>query len=231
MFEDKPIPEVIMSHDVYNNFIDEPLVEVIDSSKIKVKMMYPLLGMKNGFDRCFLRKTVKEMLEKAASSLPKGYQFLIWDTWRPFSLQKELFTSYSKDIIQMFHLENMKEPELTEFISQYVADPIPNREFPPAHTTGSAIDLTILKDGKELDFGTDFDSFSDKTNTVWYEQHPSDDKEILENRRFLYWTMINAGFTNIPSEWWHYEYGDQNYSKVTGKDALYKGIFEKEEFL
>lgn len=223
------IPENEMKYEVSNNFVDEEFVEIVDTDKIKVKMMYPLLNMDNGYKKCYVRKTVKEMLDKAAESLDDGYQFLIWDAWRPFSLQKELFEKYSIDIIKMFHLENMNEEERTQFISQYVANPKEDKIFPPAHTTGGAIDLTLLKDGKELDFGTEFDSFSDKTNTTWFENH-DEDNEIRDNRRYLYWTMIHAGFTNLPSEWWHYEYGDQNYSRVSGKSAIYQGVFTSKEF-
>jgi D-alanyl-D-alanine dipeptidase len=38
----------------------------------------------------------------------------------------------------------------------------------------------------------------------------SDDPRLL-NRRLLYWTMREAGFTNYPYEYWHYDYGDQMY--------------------
>ena len=38
--------------------------------------------------------------------------------------------------------------------------------------------------------------------------------------------MLEAGFTNLPSEWWHFEYGDKNWSAVVDKPALYDGIFE-----
>ena len=48
--------------------------------------------------------------------------------------------------------------------------------------------------------------------------------EVRDNRRLLYETMINAGFTNLPSEWWHYDYGTKFWGYFTGKKALYKGI-------
>ena len=38
--------------------------------------------------------------------------------------------------------------------------------------------------------------------------------------------MMDAGFGNLPSEWWHYEYGDKNWADIQGKSALYKGIFK-----
>jgi len=38
--------------------------------------------------------------------------------------------------------------------------------------------------------------------------------------------MIEVGFSNLPSEWWHYEYGDKNWAYIQGKPAVYDGIFE-----
>jgi D-alanyl-D-alanine dipeptidase len=37
--------------------------------------------------------------------------------------------------------------------------------------------------------------------------------------------MLEAGFTNLPSEWWHYEYGDMNWAHARGQKAIYQGIF------
>ncbi len=37
----------------------------------------------------------------------------------------------------------------------------------------------------------------------------AEDEQVRENRRLLYYAMIDAGFTNLPSEWWHYDYGDR----------------------
>ena len=70
--------------------------------------------------------------------------------------------------------------------------------------------------------GTGFDAFSKKTNTVYYE---GINNEIRNNRRLLYYTMIKAGFTNLPSEWWHYDYGDRFWAYYTKKPAIYRGVF------
>lgn len=221
----EPVPSVrIPDLETEPQFISEPLVPVLETERIRIRMKYPLLGMKQAEERCMLRMSVYEMLQKASESLESGFSLVIWDAWRPFELQKELFTAYSADIIRDFHLENLPEKERTEFISQFVADPLKNRRFPPAHTTGGAIDLTMAEDEKELDFGTDFDAFSEKTNTDWFELHDEDTK-IRNRRRMLYHVMTQAGFTNLPSEWWHYEYGDRNWSRLTGRPALYEGIW------
>lgn len=56
--------------------------------------------------------------------------------------------------------------------------------------------------------GTLFDDF---TNRAWSNHFESyeDCEDVKKNRRILYNVMIMAGFTNLPSEWWHYDYGDK----------------------
>lgn len=46
------------------------------------------------------------------------------------------------------------------------------------------------------------------------------------NRRLLYTVMVEAGFTNYPLEWWHYDYGDQFWGHLSKRDAIY-GLAEK----
>lgn len=37
------------------------------------------------------------------------------------------------------------------------------------------------------------------------------DNPALLNRRLLYWVMRHVGFTNYPSEYWHFDFGNQMY--------------------
>ena len=163
---DNPIPVIADPGNCERRaFIDSPLVDIEPNDKLLIEMQYPILGFENAEKRCMARKEVVEMLYRAAENLPSGYKFVIWDAWRPFALQKELFISYSSKIIKEFHLENLTSEEQEHEIAKFIADPIPNEELPPAHTTGGAIDLTIMgPDGKYLDFGTDFDAFTDHLN-------------------------------------------------------------------
>ena len=221
-----------------NAFADSPFVEIRSDERFDVQMQYPLLGMKHAEPQCFVRKEVYEMLLQAAARLPEGYRFRIWDTWRPFALQKELYEVYSRDIIRDFGLAECTEEERKAVIRKFVSDPMADRDVPPVHTTGGAIDLTILdEDGRELPMGTAFDAFTDKTNTVFYEQaaqcaddgNDVCDKEIRDNRRLLYHIMTETGFTNLPSEWWHFDYGDRFWGYYKGKPAIYRGVFTREE--
>lgn len=53
-------------------------------------------------------------------------------------------------------------------------------------------------------------------------------KRFVKNRRILYNVTIAAGFTNLPSEWWHYDYGDKFWAYFKRCKAKYKGIIDIE---
>ena len=197
------------------------LIEVKERDKIKIDMMYPKLGMKNKIDKCYLVKEVYNKLLEASSYLPRGYSFKIWDAYRPFSLQEELYDKYFKKIESIFNLESYSNLEKQKFINHFVA--FPDKNYPPAHTTGSAIDITLIKDGKDVDMGCSFDEFSVRSYTNYYKDKNS---TIHNNRMILYNCMIKAGFTNIETEFWHYDYGNRNWAKETGNDIIFDYIFD-----
>ena len=123
----------------------------------------------------------------------------------------------------------MCEEEKKKIISTYISFPNYDRALPPVHTTGGAVDVTLVdKNGVELDMGTHFDEFSEKAHTDYFEKN-CENPIVRENRRILYNAMIGAGFTNLPSEWWHYDYGDRFWAYYKDTPALYSGIFNIEE--
>lgn len=209
-------------------FSDIDFVEIHSNDKFDVAMQYPLLKMVNAEPRCLLRRDAYERLLIAASHLPSGYKICIWDAWRPFALQHEIFDVYSSNIIRDFGLESYPLDERNRFIAKFVSIPVEDRDVPPVHTTGGAIDVTLLdENGTELDMGTGFDAFTEKTVTHYFEN--TNDEVIKNNRRLLYSLMVDAGFTNLPSEWWHYDYGDRFYAYYHNESAIYRGVFSKNE--
>ena len=208
-------------------FVDSPLVEIPSDSGIIIDMQYPKLGMKEAISECLVRKEVLDKLLEAKKNLPEGYTFKIWDAYRPLALQKELYYVYKDQIIDEFNLKNLSKEEQDDFIKNYVSLPNEDENIPPLHATGGAIDLTIvdLSTGKDLDMGIGFDAFSNLTNTDAYEEDGMNE-EVRNNRRILYYAMTKAGFTNLPSEIWHYDYGDRAWAFYTNKPAIYKGIFK-----
>ena len=209
-------------------FLDSAFIELRNDEKMEVSMQYPLLKMQNAESHCYVRIEMYDHLQKAAELLPDGYKFKILDAWRPFALQKELYEVYTDKIVKMFHLQECDEQQKENTIKKFVSLPIANRLVPPVHTTGGAIDLTLIdQNGKELEMGTGFDEFTDRTYVAYYEK--SDETNIRDNRRMLYHIMTSSGFTNLPSEWWHYDYGDRFWAYYTKKPAIYSGVFTVDE--
>ena len=212
------------------DFKESPLVEIHSNARFEAGLEYTKLGMNHATDKCLVRKEVYDKLILAHSFLPEGYRFYIYDAWRPFLLQEELYRDYSEKVIHQFHLENAPEVEQLKMIAAFVSVPRKDSDYPPVHTTGGAVDLTILDaQGRFLDMGSGFDEISERSNTVYFEEHPEETnaQAICENRRLLYNAMMKAGFTNLPSEWWHYDFGDRFWAYYTTKSAMYRGVFEK----
>ena len=173
---------------------------------------------------CFSRKTVAEKLLQAQSLLPQGYKFKIYDAYRPIEVQESLWNKYQAQILEKY--PQLSEEELDKMTSIFVSKPSYDEYNPSLHNTGGAIDLTIVDtSGNELDMGTKFDDFSNMAWTDYFEQK-NINKKVRNNRRLLYNVMISVGFTNLPSEWWHYEYGNKNWAYYNNTDAIYKGILE-----
>jgi D-alanyl-D-alanine dipeptidase len=73
------------------------------------------------------------------------------------------------------------------------------------HNLGVAVDLTLIGgDGRELDMGTSFDTFSPAAHTA------NASGEVATNRRLLVQLMSAEGFANYEKEWWHFSYSVPN---------------------
>lgn len=193
----------------------DPLVPAsLLPERILVRSQYFLQGLPGAMPECFLRGTVFEKLVEASDLLPKGYRFVIFDGWRAPSLQSHLFHILEGEIRD----SGIDEDELGDKVSQYVARPSVSPLKPSPHLTGGAVDLSIADSrGFLLDMGSSFDETSEVSKTVFYEdllgerQLTPSEERILKNRRFLFHIMDSAGFTNYPDEWWHYDFGNQNW--------------------
>jgi len=70
------------------------------------------------------------------------------------------------------------------------------------HNLGVAIDLTLVDraTGRELDMGTQFDTFSAAAHTA------NAGGDVARNRATLLRLMQAEGFVNYDQEWWHFSY-------------------------
>lgn len=158
----------------------------------------------------FVRRTVAEMLKRAAGFLPKGYNIIIYDGYRSEKSQKIYFLNYVRKLKKQN--PDWSNKKLKKEASKYVANP---EGFAP-HLTGGAVDVSLAKGGRQISMGG-FIEGKDKRVT----------KRTRENRRLLADIMQRAGFVNYTPEWWHWSYGDRYWAAVKKEVALYDEIKER----
>lgn len=204
----------------------EPLVPIsCCPERILVRPQYHYQGLSHALPEIYLREGAFERLLEASKALPEGHRFVVLDGWRPLPLQQALFDRY-RDELARAH-PDLDEEELTGLTRRFVAEPRSDPSFPSPHSTGGSVDLTVADDGgRILPMGSEFDETSDRSETLHFEGRieglPEAELRALENRRLLYHAMVSAGFTNYPDEWWHFDYGNQNWALMSGhKAAIY----------
>jgi len=220
---DKVIPNVdfpsINNFDIIDK--DEELVSLSEAGFLCESQYYEQ-GIAGSLKDCYARRSVVDKLQVAQSLLPKGLKFKIYDAYRPISVQQTLWDFYRNKIQN--DNPSLSETELDKKTSFFVSKPSYDEMHPSLHNTGGAVDLTLVTDnGYALNMGTLFDDFTERAWTNHFEQYTKCE-EVKINRRVLYNAMLEAGFTNLPSEWWHYDYGTKFWGYFTKQDALYKGI-------
>lgn len=224
----KPIPQNCAPITTNTAVCDcnEPLISIIDVNepRIMCKAAYYEQGIPGAIHQCCLRESVFRLLQKALLLLPENLGFMIFDAWRPYAVQKYLFDIYYKSLAIKEENKTLPDEELKRMARLFVSEPSTDPSRPHAHSTGGAVDLTLARtDGGELlDMGGAFDEFSEQAYTDYYEYR--EPAAIRMNRRMLYYTMIQVGFTNLPSEWWHYDYGDGFWAFYKQKNAFYGSI-------
>lgn len=172
-------------------------IEVKSTDAIALELRYATTNNFTGqnlygvFNRAYLQKTAAEKLNRAAANLKQAqpkYKLLIFDALRPRSVQYLLWNKVRGTDQQ-----------------KYVANP----QSGSIHNYGFAVDLSIVDEsGKELDMGTAFDDFSALAQPAQEEKFLESGKltqQQLKNRRLLRKAMEDAGFIQLPLEWWHFD--------------------------
>ena len=208
---------------------DEPLVPMsLAPSPIKVFPAYARLGIPGAIDECYVREGVYRRLLAVARGLPEGMSLLVLDGWRPWRVQQYLFETLQATI-QAKH-PSLDEQTLLERTREFVAQPSTEPTSPSPHLTGGAVDVTLCDaDGLPLDMGTLFDEAVSASHAAALEGELAEGDsryQARRHRRLLYHAMLAQGFTNLPSEWWHFDLGDQLWAHYGGHDSAHYGPAE-----
>lgn len=206
----------------------EPLVPIsCCPERVLARPQYYFQGLTHALPEIYLREGVFERLLTASQALPSGHRFIVLDGWRPLPLQQSLFDRYKDELAQK--RPELDEEALRELARRFVAEPRSDPRCPSPHSTGGSVDLTVADAmGRILPMGSEFDETSDRSETLYLESRTDGDLSegelrALGNRRLLYHVMVSAGFTNYPDEWWHFDYGNQNWALMSGRKAAVYG--------
>lgn len=167
-----------------------------------------------------VREGVANKLLDAAKTLPHGINFFFSEGHRPISLQRKMFIEYHT------HLANKNpswdEDKLNMEATKYIASP----EDVPPHSTGGAIDITLIDDyGKELDMGSILDDMPDRNENRNFTFANNISDPAKKNRQLLIDALSQVGFVNYPAEWWHWSYGDKYWAYHAKKPyAIYGSV-------
>nr|WP_081949040.1 M15 family metallopeptidase [Halomonas xinjiangensis] len=210
---------------------NEPIVPMsLAPSLVRVFPAYAKQGIPGAVPECYVREGVYRRLLAAARALPPGMGLVVLDGWRPWRVQQYLYDTLY-EIIKAQDPE-LDEEALIERTREFVALPSRDPEAPSPHLTGGAVDVTLCdEDGLMLDMGSQFDEATLASHSSYLEGLVTlDERQRLarDYRRVLYHAMTAQGFTNLPSEWWHFDYGDQLWASYRGQASALYGPTEPE---
>lgn len=143
--------------------------------------------------------TAKKLIKANNTFKKYGYHIKIFDTYRPFSVQKLMWDLCTN--------------------KKYLADPKKGSN----HNRGAAVDITLVdKNGVELLMPSSYDEFSNRAHI----NYKSPNKKAMANRELLSKIMLQNGFKRISTEWWHFD--DVNYKKYPLQDIQLEAFIEKD---
>lgn len=202
----------------------EQLIPLSTSQRLVTYPFYAKMGIANAIPECFVRESVFEKLHQVVELIPADKQLVVLDGWRPFSVQQHLFDTLINILRKSF--PHHEECYLYDKAKNLVSPPSNDSNAPSPHLTGGSVDVTLCDSlGRFLDMGSYFDEASELSWTAALESSLKVDTNMQENRRILYHAMTSVGFTNLPSEWWHFDYGNQLWAyRSRGVQAHYGAI-------
>jgi zinc D-Ala-D-Ala dipeptidase len=170
------------------------------------------------------RKTVAEMVQRAARRLPNGMYFGLVEAWRPLARQQRIYDFMWKSAEEAFPHRDWAA--LRRTVNRWVAPT--DQPAPPGHCTGAALDIWLVNDAMEaIDVWSPYSDRFVAAPTFVYGL--SD--EAKRNRFLLYDAMVAQGFSNCRDEWWHYSYGDAGWAVRSEKPTCFYGLVELESKL
>jgi D-alanyl-D-alanine dipeptidase len=175
----------------------------------------------------YLRQGVLNSLLQAQAELSHrctGWKIQIFDAYRPVAVQQFMVDYTFQEVVQSQGLAAetltpVQRKNILEQVYQFWAVPSFDTATPPPHSTGAAVDVTLVDaDGAVVDMGSEIDELSPRS----YPNHfatctDTAEQKYHQHRQLLREVMLTAGFQQHPNEWWHFCLGDQMWAWLVNR--------------
>jgi D-alanyl-D-alanine dipeptidase len=217
----------------------EPLLPIpLDQFAIEQPHPYEKLGAPYSEQSPYrLRQGVLKRLIAAQEQLEQlrpGWRIQVFDAYRPIAVQAFMVDYTFEQTVQTQGvtpdtLTPAQRQAVIEQVYQFWAVPSRNPLTPPPHSTGAAVDVTLVDAaGQGVEMGSAIDELSPRSHpdyyANWVPSEHSAASTFHQNRRLLQAVMTSAGFCQHPHEWWHFSWGDQMWAWLSGVSARYGAI-------
>lgn len=200
---------------------NEPLVSIPrDRFALVQPHPYQSLGAPYGNQSPYsLRSGVLTALVEAQDQLQQqrpGWRLQIFDAFRPVEVQRFMVEHTLAEQARARGwvaeaLTSAQRDELMAVVTQFWAMPSDHPATPPPHSTGAALDVTLIDaTGSVVDMGSPIDEVSPRSHPNHFAASTTlAEQSFHAHRTLLNQAMAAAGFCRHPNEWWHFSLGDQ----------------------
>jgi zinc D-Ala-D-Ala dipeptidase len=180
-----------------------------------------------------LRQGVIERLLQAQAALQAQqpqWRLAIFDAWRPLAVQRFMVEHAVAEECARLGLDPQQRGKALDAVCREVgrfwAPPSEDPATPPPHSTGAAVDLTLVDaSGQLLPMGSPIDAIGAVSEPEHFRRLAAALPDGEEREQTLLWdghrtllgdVMASAGFVRHPNEWWHFSWGDQLWAWACG---------------
>ncbi|MBD1879162.1 M15 family metallopeptidase [Coleofasciculus sp. FACHB-T130] len=208
----------------------EPLTAIpLEQFAVVSPHPYEKLGATYG-DRSpyYLRQGVLESLIAAQHQLAvtnPDWRIDLFDAYRPVEVQQFMVDYTFAEVVQaqglnLIELTEAQRQAIWEIVYQFWAPPNLDPATPPPHSTGAAVDITLVDNtGKTIDMGGEIDEISARSHPDYYANSILPvEQQYHSHRQLLNDVMLQAGFRRHPNEWWHFCLGDQMWAWLCNQE-------------
>lgn len=193
-----------------------PLERFVVASPHPYEKLGAPYGMRSPY---YVRHGVLNGLIVAQEELKKlspGSKLFIFDAFRPVEVQQFMVDYTFESVLRekgldVATLSTAEKDAIWQEVYQFWAIPSFDPKTPPPHSTGAAIDVTLLDaEGNAINMGGEIDEVSPRSHPNYYAKSTvPQESQYNFYRQLLNQIMEKGGFRRHPNEWWHFCQGDQ----------------------